>query len=91
MKRVYKYALLPMGDIVVVHLPFGAGVLTVHEQKGEVYLWALVDPLETATTARTFRIAGTGHDMSDAECDEYVGTFFLCGNQLVFHVFEVMS
>jgi hypothetical protein len=60
MKKVFKFMLL-VQDMQVLTLPKDAQILTVHVQQGDICLWALVDPEETETTTRLFRLAGTGH------------------------------
>jgi hypothetical protein len=85
-RRVYKY-LLSVDDEVWVSMPGKAKVLTVQEQRGEPYLWALVDP-EAPTLQHRFRLAGTGHDIAWQGNMVYRGTFQLRGGALVFHLFE---
>jgi hypothetical protein len=88
-KRVYKYA-LPVEDIFTLTLPFGAELLHVDEQHGAPCLWALVNP-DATSEQRRFRLAGTGHPIEIAKPMRHVGTFFLHGGELVFHLFEILD
>jgi hypothetical protein len=85
--RVFKYE-IPIEDEPTVRLPRGAGILSVGQQNGGLFLWALVDPSVTETERRVFRIAGTGHEIAEAEGLSFIGTVFMCGSALVFHIFE---
>ena len=64
---VYKYHLPRFDAIrnemyeVEFQIPLGAEILNVQIQKGEPYLWALVNPEETAVEHRKFFVVGTGH------------------------------
>ena len=88
MKTVFKFA-LDAEDYVDVAMPAGAKILHVGGQMGRIYIWALVDPNERQQLRR-FRIAGTGHPISDEESTLfYLGTIHLAGDALIFHVFEV--
>jgi|HubBroStandDraft_2_1064218.scaffolds.fasta_scaffold16971_9 hypothetical protein len=84
--RVYKYP-LRLDDEMRVTLHAGARVLTVQEQRGDPYVWALVDPTQPEVSRR-FRLAGTGQDILWQENMYYRGTFQLRGGALVFHLFE---
>ena len=88
--RVFKWK-LPAASHFELTLPRGARLLTVQEQRGELMLWALVDP-EAPTETRDFRIAGTGHLIDeDANTLRYVGTVQMSNGSLVWHVFEIVS
>jgi hypothetical protein len=90
MQQVWKYELsihkLQPNDLITIQLPVGADILTVHEQHGSICLWALVNTNATKIE-RTFRIAGTGHNLANGNF-KYIGTAFLEDGALVFHVFE---
>ena len=83
MKTIWKFQ-LTIGEPVAA-MPRGAQILTVHEQYGEVCLWALVDP-DAPTEDRRFHIVGTGHP--SAHLKNYIGTAQVAGGALVWHVFE---
>jgi hypothetical protein len=86
MNAVWKFE-LDTDDYSKIDLPVGAKPLTVQDQKGHVQMWCLVDPNETVYETRTFRLAGTGHPIS--ENVEYIGTFQLYSGSFVGHLFEV--
>jgi len=67
-------------------MPCGARILAVHEQHNTVCLWAQVDP-EADKEFRHFRVYGTGHEIPDAALT-YLGTVFIDGGHLVWHVYE---
>ena len=86
MKSVWKYK-ISVEDYTVLNLPVGAKPLSVQEQRGEVYLWCLVNPDQKVHETRTFRLAGTGHPI--VENVEFLGTFQLYEGSFVGHLFEV--
>ncbi len=89
--KVYKYPITPPSNYFTLDLPKGAQILTADVQGGIVCLWALVDP-EAPTQTRKFRWAGTGHEISEApENLRHVSTFFMQGELLVFHIFEILG
>lgn len=87
MKTVYKYILEP-DDEVRISMPAFAEVLTVGAQGENICVWALVDP-KIPSLKKTFRIAGTGHPITDDEKWRFLGTVFLYSETLVFHIFEL--
>lgn len=87
MKTIYKYP-LEITDLQEVEIPEGAQILCVKLQKGTLCLWAVVDPAEKLT-ARRIQILGTGHPIHEPNI-EYIGTFLMNNDSLVFHVFEVL-
>jgi hypothetical protein len=87
MRTIWKFLLLPDGKC---RLPQGAQTLSVHEQWGEVCLWALVDPAAPLED-RQMLIYGTGHNiLVPTENLKYLGTVLLDAGSLVFHVFELI-
>ncbi len=86
MKVVHKY-LLPAQDEVKLEMPIGARVLHVGAQGKQLCLWALVNP-KGKTRTRTFRIAGTGHEVGSAS-PTHLGTALMNNGAFVLHVFEV--
>lgn len=90
MKVVWKFP-LAVEDIQQVEIPQEAKVLTVQVQNGIPCIWALVES-ENGLEKRTFRLAGTGHDLEPAspnEILEYVGTFQLLEGKFIGHLFEI--
>jgi hypothetical protein len=86
MQTVWKYT-LPVSDIAMQSMPLNAEVIHVAEQHGQLCMWALVRP-SNPQVMRHFRIAGTGHPISN-EIQRHVGSVLLADGDLVFHVFEV--
>ena len=85
---VYKFQIY-LQDAFVLNLPKGAKILKVALQRDIACLWALVDPL-APLEPRTFRMAGTGHPITEAvESLNYIDSFMMQNGALVFHVFEV--
>lgn len=92
MQRIYKYKVEfgRPGRGTTLMLPLGARILTVQEQNGEGYMWALVDP-EAELAPRKIHIVGTGSDATDvARGAQYLGTFQAVegGHIFVWHIFE---
>lgn len=69
-----------------VSMPKGAKVLHVAEQRGDVCIWAEVDPT-MPLEPRRFVVAGTGQ-MLPVYRGRHLGTVLLAGGALVFHVYE---
>lgn len=87
MRNVFKYK-IPVEDEFELKLPMLAKILTIQTQHGMPNIWVLVDtdnPMET----RKFKTFGTGHTIPDEKLD-YVATYLIENDALVFHVFEVM-
>lgn len=86
MKTIHKFPLKCV-DHQTVEMPEHAKVLTVQMQHGQPCLWALVET-ENLLAPRNFITRGTGHPVP-SEWVEYVGTYQLRNEDLVFHVMEV--
>lgn len=89
MLTVYKYP-LPIGDAFTIDMPDGAEIITAQVQHGKPCIWAIVNTAAQNVT-RTFRLAGTGSDLSDIipMGRHYIGTFQLLSGGLVFHLWEI--
>ena len=85
-KVIYKYHLYSSGSATILK---GAEVLCVNVLGGEVFLWAIVDPNETEYENRQFIILATGQAIPE-ERGDYIGTFILPLEGLVFHLFNVV-
>ena len=86
MRTIWKYTLEDPNQ--KIDMPKDAKILTVQEQHGLPCIWAEVDkdaPLEE----RTFVVVGTGHDI-DFSNGEYIGTYLICNDNLVWHVYELV-
>lgn len=88
MHKIFKYE-LRVTDDQVVSMPEGSKILRVEVQAGKPYIWALVNP-EVTPIDRKIVTRGTGHEIDSdyLESLTYLGTYYLSGNALVFHVFE---
>ncbi len=84
MAVVWKYTLSRHGLLTTPQMPFGAKVLTVAAQDGEMRLWAEVDPAR-AQQERQFMAVPTGFD-AYLDGTIYLGTVFL--DDLVLHIYE---
>lgn len=87
MKTIYKYEVPSRGFATM--MPEGARILSVGEQGGGMFVWAIVDSEQSPTVPRRLRVYGTGHPMPD-EPGKFLGTIHVNdgGSPLVFHVFE---
>lgn len=85
-KTVWKFTVHPWDTRV--EMPKGARLLHVHEQGGDVCLWAEVDPAAPKVD-RVVLVFGTGHPIRHEQI-EYVGTAHLveAGQSLVLHVYD---
>lgn len=82
--KVFKYTLAKGAN--TIHMPQGATILDMQEQRGEVAMWALTDetaPLEE----RHFSAYYTGALLPDNPAT-YVATAQFHGGDTVLHVFE---
>lgn len=78
---VWKFLLGP--NVNNIPMSAGARLLHVHEQGGQAYLWAEVDPT-ARRSPRYVRVVATGQEFPLG--GSYIGTFHLDG--LVFHVYD---
>ena len=83
---VWKFP-VTMQDEITIDMPEGAFPMFVAPQNGTVFLWARVNPSHHLIQRR-FRVAGTGHPISDG-VGRHIGSFMLHGGTLVFHLFEM--
>ena len=84
---IWKTVLAPT-EVQTIEVPAGAEMLCAREQLEAICVWFKCDP-EQAKEKRTIRICGTGHDAPTfGNAWRFLGTTFLEGGQLVFHVFE---
>lgn len=81
---VWKYQIRQ--DVTEMWVPVGAEPLHVDVQDSVPTLWMRVDP-QAHRTPVTVKIVGTGQPAPNVGEADYVGTFFLAGKTLVFHVF----
>ena len=86
MKRIYKYT-LSHGYDNAIYLDANVKPAHIDMQGGMVTMWMEHTDITSGYTNRTFRIIGTGWDISDS-C-EYVGTVQDRDTGFVWHVYEV--
>jgi hypothetical protein len=93
MMTIWKYELSVGLDTVTLRMPGGAVILSLQTQ-GAVpderpTMWAIVDPGQPSEE-RHFAIVGTGNPFpAGIGKQDFIGTFQIFSNSLVFHVFEV--
>lgn len=86
--EIWKFVLRP--GVVELDMPIGARTLTVHEQRGQCCLWAEVN-IKMPATKRQFEVYGTGRPLENLtdSIRRYVGTVYMDGGELVWHVYEI--
>jgi len=97
MRTIWKYDLAPR-DEQVLEIPKDAEILCVKTQRGNIRLWAMVDP-EKPVEPVTIVCRGTGHDIDDSLKFQYIDTVLvhqcLGGGKIlpdafVFHFFKLL-
>ena len=90
METIWKFD-IPIRGSVIVPMPMGARVLSVHMQEPGhglgIQVWAIVDPRLSNPTeyeSRKFQVRGTGNPLG--KVGKFVGTVF--DGDFVWHVFE---
>lgn len=86
MKTIWKFP-LRVADRQMVTMPKGARILSAGAQGETPVLWAVVDPA-AEKEQRPILIRGTGHPANGCEDARFIGTIFMLGGAIVFHVFE---
>ena len=84
MKTIWKFE-LEITRNQVVAMPLGERVLSVGEQDGRLFVWALVDT-DAEMMSVPFFVAGTGHQVNESSQWEFIDTVQM-SNGLVWHVF----
>ena len=85
MHTIHKFMLPPYSCVASINMPAGAHVLSAHEQRGNICIWASVNP-SSDMRRRVFRIIATGQVIEQGL--EFVGTVLLYNGSEVYHVFE---
>lgn len=88
MKTVWKFN-IGYDDYSYISVPIGAVIISFQTQYERPTLWFLCDPDEPKKEVRKFRLAGTGHNITEENL-AFVGTVQLRGGQIVFHLFEIL-
>lgn len=84
-RKVFKYILTVQRGSTVA-MPADAKVVAVGEQHGKICMWAIVPDPQAPVVVRVFSVYGTGDPINPGA--DYLGTFFMLGGSLVWHVFE---
>jgi hypothetical protein len=89
-KTIWKFQ-IPIMDQFILSLHEGAEILTVQEQFGDAFVYALID-VDKEKKDRIFQLFGTGHLMYDElnRQRKYIGTVQLDKGNFVYHLFEVI-
>lgn len=93
MKTIWKFLIGP--KITKIMMPYGAKVLTVAIQYGDVCIWAEVDST-VPLTERTFAAIGTGFNFASLDLPmnaemSYIGTVQMSGGSLIWHIYEAKT
>ena len=86
MKVVWKYS-FEIRDDIEIKMPLNAKILKVTTQNGIPVIYVLTNDDAYGFETRHFRLLGTGHKIN-VYPGEYIGTFMMHGESLVFHMFE---
>ena len=86
MITIWKFE-LNIEDDIEIEVPIGAKILTFDMQHGTPCLWCMVNT-ENKKEKRYFRLAGTGHDITDEVGIAYIGTIQMHNGDLISHLFE---
>ena len=87
-KAIWKFSIKDL-DVDCVSMPKGAEILDVGIQRGEIQIWAIVDP-DANTEDRSFSIYGTGM-IIDPEGKKYLKTIFVQNGDFIWHIFEILK
>lgn len=91
MEAIYKYELDITGH-QQFQVPCGAQLLCVKTQRDHPCIWARVNPrVPELNEVVEVYMYGTGHDCNPPGDAEYLGTFLIQSDSLVFHVWTKRS
>jgi hypothetical protein len=86
MRAIWKFK-MPETDQVLTHeMPEGAEFLSIQEQGGEKFMWALVNPHSANLQIVKFFVIGTGWNFDEPSA-EHLQTYQELGGALVWHLF----
>lgn len=89
MRRVLKYT-VPYFRSFSVEMPKGAKILSVQDQDGEAFMYAICDP-EAELERRWFIAYGTGQEILGSDDNgsiKYIATYQLRDGKVTYHLFE---
>jgi hypothetical protein len=84
---IYKYTIPYHESEITISMPFGAEILSVQEQHGDISVWALVKPDLDLIDDRTFHVLTTG-ETENFNGMRFLGTVQFDKGTNVLHVFE---
>jgi len=88
-KSILKYTMT--GKETTFSMPKGAKVISAHNQRDEIVLWAVVDTSDAEpkeTKDRTFAFVGTGKRIT-FDFMRFISTVLVYGGMEAYHVFEL--
>lgn len=92
MKKIYKYS-LAVTDVQKLKIQTLDGVssfkdqlIMVGVQKDKPYMWCMVDDTLPSRAIVIYTV-GTGHPVPEVSKQEYLGSYMILNESLVFHVF----
>ena len=85
--KIFKYKIELIGK-QEIELPYGARILSVINQQGNIVLYALIDPELPVIHTHEIRIIGTGNEVTFETSDyTFLGTVSIIRGELIWHVF----
>lgn len=84
--EIWKFELRLIGS-QMIPIPADAEILSVAVQRGNICVWALVDP-DRPALIRKIEVIGTGHPMETGVSRKFIGT--VIAEPFVWHVFEIL-
>lgn len=86
MQKIYKYP-LEVKDVIILHAPKGAKILSAALHNNEICIWALVNPDEIEQEQVTIEVYGTGNIIETNMLERrFLGT--VVAGRFVWHIFE---
>ena len=86
MQTIWKYELI-ITDIQEIEIPKNSHILTVQTQRGMPCIWAIIDSEAEKSKLKIYTF-GTGNPIPRNFNGEYIGTYLVKNDELVFHVFS---
>jgi hypothetical protein len=93
MRTIWKYD-IPLDDVFSIEMPKESKILTIATQRGQPRIWVEVPAYPTQqedTIRRLFYLLGTGIVALDLTNLEYIGSFLILNDSLVFHLYVVAN
>ncbi len=84
---IYKYP-FEIEEQVEILMPKSAKTLSIQEQRGKLFLWALIDPSEECHVKKRFYVFGTGNYITLFQVDEMKHISTIQQGKFVWHIFE---